>query len=60
MFECVTVVRHGRRDGPLGSMPVGNLGIILGGCRKKTAATAINGDSSEVAKAQDIECTAGD
>ena len=56
----VTVIRYSRWDGPLGSMPVGNLGIVLGGCWEKNAAAAINGDSREVAKARDVQCTAGE
>ena len=43
----------------LGSMPVVNLGIILGGCWKKNVAAAVNGDSREDAKARDVQCNAG-
>ena len=34
-IRSVTVSRRGRRGRLLGSMPVDNLGIVLGGCWKK-------------------------
>ena len=59
-IRSVTVSRRGRRGRLLGSMPVDNLGIVLGGCWKKDVAAAINGDSREVAKARDVQCIAGE
>ena len=58
--RSVTVIRRGRRGRFLGSMPVGNLGIVLSGCWKKNVATAVNSDSREVAKARDVQCNAGE